>query len=191
MWSLVCWWRQIQGSWLSHQRAKKAPRSWQSSFVWVETKDKNLWWQGFQKPTDEMTWRGPWWQLLGNIAHPSILQAGAGGTSAALSELTVLCPVLPGQIHLLYDEQGQGGSPSRCPDSSPKSSSSPCLQPSTWTYATQSTPRRVEKGAQGWCTGMTLKDGMGRELGGEFRMGNICTSKADSCRCMAKTTTIL
>ena len=69
MWSLVCWWRQIQGSWLSHQGAEKAPRSWQSSFVWVETKDKNLWRQGFQKPTDEMTWKGPWWQLLGNIAH--------------------------------------------------------------------------------------------------------------------------
>ena len=27
-----------------------------------------------------------------------------------------------------------------------------------------------ETGCQGWCTGMTLRDGMGREAGGEFRM---------------------
>ena len=27
------------------------------------------------------------------------------------------------------------------------------------------------QGAQGWCTGMTLRDGMGREVGGEFRTG--------------------
>ena len=31
----------------------------------------------------------------------------------------------------------------------------------------------------------------GREVGGEFRMGNTCTPMADSCDCMAKTTTIL
>ena len=40
-------------------------------------------------------------------------------------------------------------------------------------------------------TGMNLRDGMGRELGGRFRMGNTCTPMADSCECMAKTTTIL
>ena len=45
--------------------------------------------------------------------------------------------------------------------------------------------------AQGWCPGMTLRDGMGREVGGGFRMGNICIPMADSCQCMAKTTTIL
>ena len=28
--------------------------------------------------------------------------------------------------------------------------------------------------AWGWCTGMTQRDGMGREDGGEFRMGNTC-----------------
>ena len=28
-------------------------------------------------------------------------------------------------------------------------------------------------------------------LGGGFRMGNTCKSMADSCQCMAKTTTIL
>ena len=38
---------------------------------------------------------------------------------------------------------------------------------------------------------MTLRDGMGRKVGGRVRMGNICTAMADSCECMAKTTTIL
>ena len=41
----------------------------------------------------------------------------------------------------------------------------------------------MRQGAQGWCTGMTLKDGMGREVGGGFRMGDTCTSMADSCDC--------
>ena len=44
---------------------------------------------------------------------------------------------------------------------------------------------------QGWCTGMTQRDGMGRVVGGVFRMGKTCTPMADSCECMAKTTTIL
>jgi len=35
--------------------------------------------------------------------------------------------------------------------------------------------------AQGWCTGMTWSDGMGREVGGGFRMGNTHTPTADSC----------
>ena len=30
-------------------------------------------------------------------------------------------------------------------------------------------------------TGMTQRDGMGREVGGEFRMGSTCTPVADSC----------
>ena len=40
---------------------------------------------------------------------------------------------------------------------------------------------------------MTLRDGMGREVrgGAGFKMGNSCTLMADSCQCMAKTTTIL
>ena len=33
---------------------------------------------------------------------------------------------------------------------------------------------------------MTLRDGMGREVGGRVRMGNTCTSMADLCWCMAK-----
>jgi len=49
----------------------------------------------------------------------------------------------------------------------------------------------MRQGTQGWCTGRTLRDGMGREVGREFRMGNTCTTMADSCECMAKRTTIL
>ena len=33
--------------------------------------------------------------------------------------------------------------------------------------------------------------GLGREVGGGIGMGNTCKSMADSCQCMAKTTTIL
>ena len=42
------------------------------------------------------------------------------------------------------------------------------------------------QGAQGWCTGMTQRDGMGRVVGEGFRMGNTCTPMADSCQWMAK-----
>ena len=48
-----------------------------------------------------------------------------------------------------------------------------------------------ETSARGWCTGMTQREGIGREVGGGFRMGNTCKSMADSRQCMAKTTTIL
>ena len=43
-----------------------------------------------------------------------------------------------------------------------------------------------DTGCSGWCTGMTQRDGMGREVGGVFRMGNTRTPVADSCQCMAK-----
>ena len=33
----------------------------------------------------------------------------------------------------------------------------------------------------GWCTGITQRDGMGREVGGGFRSGNLCTPVVDSC----------
>ena len=36
-----------------------------------------------------------------------------------------------------------------------------------------------------------LRDRMGREVGGGLRVGKTCTPMADSCQCMAKTTTIL
>jgi len=39
---------------------------------------------------------------------------------------------------------------------------------------------------QGWCTGMTLRDGMEREVGGNVRMGNTCKPMADSCECRTK-----
>ena len=48
-----------------------------------------------------------------------------------------------------------------------------------------------ETSAQGWCTGKTQRDGMRREAGEGIGMGNTCKSMADSCECMAKTTTIL
>jgi len=48
----------------------------------------------------------------------------------------------------------------------------------------------MRQGAQGWFTGMTLRDEMVGEMGGRFRMVNTCTPLADSCQCMAKTTTI-
>ena len=44
----------------------------------------------------------------------------------------------------------------------------------------------MRQGAQGWCTGMTQRDGIGWEVAGGFRMGNTCTPVADPCQCMAK-----
>ena len=38
-----------------------------------------------------------------------------------------------------------------------------------------------DTGCLGWCTGMTQRNGMGREVGEGFRMGNMCTPVADSC----------
>ena len=38
-----------------------------------------------------------------------------------------------------------------------------------------------ETGAQGWCTGMTQGDGMGKEVGVGFRMGNMCAPEVDLC----------
>ena len=43
-----------------------------------------------------------------------------------------------------------------------------------------------ETSAQGWCTGKTQRDEMGREAGMGIEMGNACKSMADSCQCMAK-----
>ena len=41
-----------------------------------------------------------------------------------------------------------------------------------------------ETSAQGWCTGMTQRDGMESEVEGGFKMGNTCKSMADSCQCI-------
>ena len=51
--------------------------------------------------------------------------------------------------------------------------------------------RCVKQGTQSQCTGMTQRDGMGREVGRGFRIGDTCIPMADSCQHMAKTTTIL
>ena len=42
------------------------------------------------------------------------------------------------------------------------------------------------QGARGWCTQMTQRDGIGREVGEGFRMGNTCIPMADSCQCMTE-----
>ena len=44
----------------------------------------------------------------------------------------------------------------------------------------------MRQGAQGWCTGMTLRDGMRKEVGRGFRMGDTCTPIADSCNVWQK-----
>ena len=51
--------------------------------------------------------------------------------------------------------------------------------------------RCMKQGTQSRSTGKTLRHGMGRAVGGGFRMGNTWTLMADSCQYMAKTTTIL
>ena len=48
-----------------------------------------------------------------------------------------------------------------------------------------------ETSAQAWCTGKTQRDRVEREVGVGIGTGNTCKSRADSCQCMAKTTTIL
>ena len=40
--------------------------------------------------------------------------------------------------------------------------------------------------AWGWCTVMTQRDVMEREVGGGFMFGNACTPVVDSCQCKAK-----
>jgi len=49
----------------------------------------------------------------------------------------------------------------------------------------------MKQGTESQCTGTTLRDGMGREAGEGFRMEETCIPMADSCQCMAKTTTVL
>ena len=49
----------------------------------------------------------------------------------------------------------------------------------------------MKQGTQSQCTGTTQREGMGREVGVGFRMGDTGTTMADSCQCMAKTNTIL
>ena len=48
-------------------------------------------------------------------------------------------------------------------------------------YKKQITSPGLIQDAWGWCTGMTRRDGTGKEVGGGFRMGNTCTPVVDSC----------
>ena len=48
-----------------------------------------------------------------------------------------------------------------------------------------------ETSARTWCTGKTQRDRVEREVGGGIGRRNTCKFMADSCQCMAKTTTIL
>ena len=41
-----------------------------------------------------------------------------------------------------------------------------------------------ETSAQTWCTRKTQRNRVEREVGGAIRMGNTCTSMADSCQCV-------
>ena len=48
-------------------------------------------------------------------------------------------------------------------------------------------PRSMhETGCSGLLHWDDPRDGMGREVGGGFRIGKTCTPMADSCQCMAK-----
>ena len=40
--------------------------------------------------------------------------------------------------------------------------------------------------ARAWCTGMTQRDWVEREVGVGIGIGNTCKSMADSCQCMTK-----
>ena len=48
-----------------------------------------------------------------------------------------------------------------------------------------------ETSAWAWCSGKTQRNRVEREVGRGIGMGNTCISKADSCQCMTKTTSIL
>ena len=48
-----------------------------------------------------------------------------------------------------------------------------------------------ETSARTWRIGKTQRDWVEREVGAGIEMGNTCVSKADSCLCMTKPTTIL
>ena len=48
-----------------------------------------------------------------------------------------------------------------------------------------------ETSARAWCTEKTQRDRVEREVRAGIGIGNTCKSMADSCQCMARTTTIL
>ena len=83
----------------------------------------------------------------------------------------------------LLDSVGEGEGGMIC-----KNSTETCILP----YVKQMTsPSLMHETGHSKSSGTTLRDGMGREVGVGFRMGDTCTPMADSCQCMAKTSTIL
>ena len=48
-----------------------------------------------------------------------------------------------------------------------------------------------ETSAQTWCTGKTQRERVEKEVGGGIGMGNTCKTKADSCQCVTRPTTVL
>ena len=48
----------------------------------------------------------------------------------------------------------------------------------------------MRQGAQALCTGMTLRDGMGRDVGGVSRMGNACTAAAAAAKSLQSSLTL-
>ena len=54
------------------------------------------------------------------------------------------------------------------------------------TFPPHTTLLKSDFSAWGWCTGMTQRHGIGREVEEGFRMGNTCTPVADACWCMTK-----
>ena len=61
----------------------------------------------------------------------------------------------------------------------------------TFQFCTSLSPVKSLTSAQAWCTGKTQRDRVEREIGGGIGMGGTSKSMADSCKCMAKATTIL
>ena len=66
----------------------------------------------------------------------------------------------------------------------------PCKRVTSAVFRSPVQVRYMKQGTQSRCTGTTHRDGTGREVGGGFGMGDTGTPVADSCQCMAKTTTI-
>ena len=64
-----------------------------------------------------------------------------------------------------------------------------CILPSVKQIASPGWMHEIS--ARGWCTGKNQRNWVEREVGGGCRMRNTGKSMADSCHCMAKSTTIL
>ena len=58
-------------------------------------------------------------------------------------------------------------------------------------YCLRQKIRRTILDAWGWCTGTTQRDGMGREEGGGFRMGNTCIPVVEFILIFGKTKTVM